>query len=287
MFAGFVTKKTPASDLPVITENGPGPLGDDPGPGSALAPLEPGTLQVLEENEDITFSNPSEVGGSYEAFVWRNLLAICSGCGVPYSPVTSDTSKSNYSSSREAQVEFRRRIDQVQHLVLVFQMCRPIYQRWFATAVMSGALTIAPKAYMADPRSYDGAKWIPPKWDWVDPLKDRKAEQLALEMGVKSRDDVIEAEGEEPEVNDRRIQAARKREIDMDLGFRPVAIRENVNIAAEADDPDDAVKSATTGGEDDEDDEEDGLEPQTKSAIAMLIAGDKHRKTVAKRRRKT
>ena len=284
MFAGFVTKKTAGSELPLVTEQGLGPLSENPGPGSALAPLEPGTLQVLEENEDITFSNPSEVGGSYEAFIWRNLLAICSGCGVPYAPVTSDTSKSNYSSSREAQVEFRRRIDQVQHLVLVFQMCRPIYQRWFQTAVLSGAIKVKPADFLADPRAYTDAKWIPPKWDWVDPLKDRKAEQLALEMGVKSRDDVIEQEGEEPEVNDRRIQAARKRELDMDLGFRPVTIRESVNIGAEAEDPDDAVKAATTGGEVDDEDE---LEPQTKSAIAMLVAGDKHRKTVAKRRRKT
>jgi len=253
MFAGFVTKKTQASDLPIPTETGLGPLSDVPPPGAALAPLEPGTLQVLEDGEDITFSNPVEVGGSYEAFVWRNLLAISAGCGVPYAPVTFDTSKSNYSSSREAQVEFRRRIDQVQHLVLVFQMCRPIWQRFMTAAVMAGALPIRPAAFLASPRDFTAAKWIPPKWDWVDPLKDRKAEQIACQEGWKSRSDVIEEEGNEPEETDRRIQADRRREVAMELAFRPVTIRENVNIGAEAEDPDDAVHAATSGGDAPED----------------------------------
>jgi len=250
MFAGFITKKTSESDLPIPTDPGSlGPLAETPGPDTAMAQLEPGMLQVLEDGQTITFSNPAEVGGSYEAFMWRNLLAIASGAGVPYSSVTGDTSKSNYSSSRESQVEFRRRIDQVQHLVLVFQMCRPIWIRWMETAVMAGAIPITPRAFVLTRTAFLAVKWIAPKWDWVDPWKDRKAEQLALEMGVKSRSDAIEAEGEEPEANDLRIQADRRREIAMDLGFRPVTIRENVNIGAQAATPDEAVKAARDGGD--------------------------------------
>lgn len=259
LYAFFVTKKARDSELPMPTE-GPGLLNEDPGPGAALAPIEPGSGQVLEDGEDIKFSTPADVGGNYEAFVWRNLLAICAGCGVPYPSVTADTSKSNYSSSREQQVEFRRRIAQVQHHVLVFQMCRPIWARWLQTAVLSGALPIKPADYLADPTAFTAVKWIPPKWEWVDPLKDRKAEQLALDMGVKARSDVIEEEGEEPEDTDRRIQADRKREIGMDLGFRPVAVRENVNIGATADTPDEAVEAVDDRG-DTEDDPE--AEPET------------------------
>ena len=259
LFAFFVTKKGRDADLPLPTESA-GYLGGEPPPGSALAPIEPGSGQVLEEGEDVTFSSPADVGGNYEAFVWRNLLAICAGMGVPYSAVTADTSKSNYSSSREAQVEFRRRIDQVQHAVMVYQMCRPIWQRWFQTAVLSGALPIKPAEFLAAPLDFTEVKWIPPKWDWVDPLKDRKAEQLALDMGVMARSDAIEAEGEEPEENDLRIQADRIRELEMDLGFRPVTIRENVNIGATADTPDDAVDAARDGGQTDDDPE---AEPET------------------------
>ena len=196
MFAGFVTKKAAENETPIPTVPNDG-LGDVP-PDAALAPLEPGTMQVLMEGEDIKFSNPSEVGGSYEAFMWRALLGICAGMGVPYSAVTGDTSKSNYSSSRREDVEFRRRIDQVQHLVLVFQMCRPVLRRWMDTAVLAGSIPVSLREYTREPAAFCDAKWIPPRWAWVDPWKDRKAEQIAVEQGWKSRSDVIEAEGEDP-----------------------------------------------------------------------------------------
>ena len=65
-------------------------------------------------------------------------------------------------------------------------------------------------------------KWIPPKWEWVDPWKDRKAEELAQDNGWKSRSDIIEAEGYDPEEVDARIKADRDSEEKLGLDFRPV-----------------------------------------------------------------
>jgi lambda family phage portal protein len=209
MFAGFITKPRAEDDAPLPTESTDGP--------TALAGLEPGTLQVLLEGEDIKFSNPSEVGGTYEAFQWRTLLAICAACGIPYPAVTGDTSKSNYSSSREAQVIFRRRMDQFQHMTLVYQFCRPVWQRWFETALLAGALPINSRAYARNPAELTAAKWIPPKWDWVDPLKDLQAEKLAVDELWKARSDVIEAGGFDPEEVDVRIESDQRREADLGL----------------------------------------------------------------------
>ena len=250
MFAGFVTKKARENETPISLEVDDPGLGHNGGPplDAALAPLEPGTMQVLLEGEDITFSNPSEVGGSYEAFMWRNLLAVCAGMGVPYTAGTGDTSKSNYSSSREQQVEFRRRIDQVQNLVFVFQLCRPVWKRWMETAIIAGAVPISPRDYAKAPADILDVKWIAPKWEWVDPWKDRKAQQLAVQEGWLSRDDAIEAEGDEPEDTDKRIKAAQDREQEMGLTFRPIQERVNVNLAATAIDPDAAVEAADERG---------------------------------------
>ncbi|WP_407168604.1 hypothetical protein [Bradyrhizobium sp. ORS 111] len=44
------------------------------------------------------------------------------------------------------------------------------------------------------------------------PLKDRQAEKLAVDSGFKSRSDVIEAEGYDPEETDEQIAADKKRE---------------------------------------------------------------------------
>jgi capsid protein len=73
--------------------------------------------------------------------------------------------------------------------------------------------------YLAERVVYQRAKWIPQRNDWVDPLKDRQAEKLAVDAGFKSRSDVIEAEGFDPEENDRRIAADKDREEQLDLIF--------------------------------------------------------------------
>jgi len=69
------------------------------------------------------------------------------------------------------------------------------------------------------PGRYLPAKWIPPKWDWVDPLKDRKAEIEAINAGLKSRSDVIESEGFDAEEVDRRIAADQARQEALGLRF--------------------------------------------------------------------
>ncbi|MBT5562255.1 MAG: phage portal protein, partial [Rhodospirillaceae bacterium] len=89
--------------------------------------------------------------------------------------------------------------------------------RWMEDAVLSGGLGI--NDFAAMPGRYLPAKWIPPKWDWVDPLKDRKAEIEAINAGLKSRSDVIESEGFDAEEVDRRIAADRVREEALGLKF--------------------------------------------------------------------
>jgi lambda family phage portal protein len=210
MFAAFVTRPAPED---VMGEDGL-PRDDD---GAALLGLQPGTMQLLLPGEDIKFSDPADVGGSYEAFQYRTLLACCSAMGVPYTNVTGDLRQANYSSLREGKLEFRRRMEQFQHNVMIFQMCRPVWRRWMEDAVLSGALGINDFATM--PGRYFPAKWIPPKWDWVDPLKDRKAEIEAINAGLKSRSDVIESEGFDAEEVDRRIAADQAREEALGLKF--------------------------------------------------------------------
>jgi ATP-dependent Clp protease, protease subunit len=60
----------------------------------------------------------------------------------------------------------------------VFELCRPVWRRWLRDAVLAGALELP--GFASNPAAYLAVKWIPPKWDWVDPLKDRKAEIEAI-----------------------------------------------------------------------------------------------------------
>ncbi|MBB2697687.1 UNVERIFIED_ORG: lambda family phage portal protein [Rhizobium esperanzae] len=217
LFGGFITTELGDDAAPHPMAEGI-EAAQTAGNDSAIA-LEPGAMLDLDPGQDVTFAEPADVGGNYEAFQYRNLLRMAAGFGVPYAAMTGDLRQANYGSIRAGLVEFRRRIEAMQHAVMVYQLCRPVWRRFLDDAVLAGRLTVGTAQYMTDPYSYRRAKWIAPRWDWVDPLKDRQAEKLAVDAGFKARSDVIEAEGYDPEETDRRIAADRAREKDLGLNF--------------------------------------------------------------------
>jgi len=206
MFAGFVTKNAPEDQI--LGESAP-----DSG-GASLAGLEPGTLQVLLPGEDVKFSTPADVGATYETFMRVQLRSIAAGMGITYEQLTGDLTGVNYSSIRAGLLEFRRRCEQFQHQVIVYQMCRPIWTRWIEAALLAGSLRAG-----ADDPALLGVKWIAPGWAWVDPLKDIKAQIMAVRAGFKSRAEVVSEQGYDAEAIDREIAADNARADELGLEY--------------------------------------------------------------------
>ena len=150
---------------------------------------------------------------------------------MPYHLVTGDVRQANYSSLRAELVEFRRRIGQLQHGVIVHQFCRPIWARWMETAVLAGALDVP--GFAAAPGRFRAAQWIPPRWDWVDPLKDIRAEINAIEAGLKSRTQAIAERGFDAAMVDAEIAGDHRREDSLGLRFG----REPASVPAPAQAP--------------------------------------------------
>ncbi|MCG6560811.1 phage portal protein, partial [Ruegeria sp. 1NDH52C] len=98
--------------------------------------------------------------------------------------------------------------------VMAHQLCRPIWRRWLETAVLSGAIDVGDMATVLP------VQWIPPRWDWVDPLKDIQAQVLAMEAGLTSRRKVVEATGYDIEEVDRENAADAARAAELGLTYR-------------------------------------------------------------------
>jgi lambda family phage portal protein len=222
MFAGFVTKNAPEDSL--LGEQNPDAN------GAALAGMEPGTLQVLLPGEDVTFSAPADVGATYETFMRVQLRSIAAGMGITYEQLTGDLTGVNYSSIRAGLLEFRRRCEQIQHQVLVFQMCRPIWRAWINAAVLAGALPAGDGNY--------AVKWIPPGFAWVDPLKDIKAQIMAVRAGFKSRAEVVSEQGYDAEEIDREIAADNARADTLGLEYDSDPRKETNDASASSGDAD-------------------------------------------------
>lgn len=215
LFGAFITRPRGEDD-----EEHPlsGAASDSDDPASDFS-LEPGAVIDLADGQDVKFAEPADVGTTYEAFQYRNLLRAAAGFGTTYADMTGDLKQTSYGSIRAGLVSFRRKIEQQQHSVMVFQLCRAVWNKWLDLAVLYGKLPIAAAAYTKTPRDFRAVKHIPPKWEWVDPLKDRQAEKLAVDSGFKPRSDVIEAEGFDPEEVDERIAADQERATRLGIKF--------------------------------------------------------------------
>ncbi len=173
--------------------------------GNLNVGMEPGTLTVLTPGQDIRFSDPAKVGPEVIDFLKVTSREIAAGLGVPYETLTGDLSGTNYSSIRAGLVEFRRRVEALQHNVLVFQFCRPIWRRFVTAEVLSGRL--AAPGFERDPEPYLAARWITPRQEWVDPKKDAEAEIAAIGAGLMSRRQAVAARGYDLETLDAEIAA--------------------------------------------------------------------------------
>jgi lambda family phage portal protein len=199
-YAAFVTTPAPSPDeiaAGLLRGDDGNPL--EPRPQDDAIHYGPGSVVTLYPGEDVKFSEPGEVGGSYEPFQYRTLLQITAALGVPYGELSGDLSKATYASSRAGLLAFRQEVEAFQHGVLVFLFLRHVWTRWMDAAVLAGRLPITAAAYNADPTKWRRMKAITPRMPWVDPLKDRQANALALRIGAVAPQDVIEAEGYDAE----------------------------------------------------------------------------------------
>lgn len=208
MHALFITTPAPAEAFDAAESD------ED---GQRVLDLQPGSVTMLAPGEEIQTSAPADVGQTYEPFQYRTLLQVSAALGVPYAYLTNDMVRANYSNSRLALLEFRRRVEAYQHAVMVYQLCRPVWARWMDSAVMAGALKMP--GYGQRRGAYLACSWLPPKWDWVDPLKDARAEIEQIEAGLKSRAQALSERGYDAEQVDAEIAADRARERRLGLAF--------------------------------------------------------------------
>jgi lambda family phage portal protein len=200
MFAGFVTRADPEDNVLI-----------EPGENSSFTGLEPGTMQFLDPGEDVKFTSPSDVGGNYEAFMRQQLRQIAVGVGLTYEQLTSDLTGVNYSSIRAGLIEFRRKAAMIQHHMMVYQFCRPVWNRWCELAQIAGIL--------GDCEDISDVKWIPQGWAWVDPLKDLQSQKVAVRSGFKSRSEVVSEYGYDSEEIDEEIKKDNERADEMGVLF--------------------------------------------------------------------
>jgi capsid protein len=162
------------------------PRDDGTGELHYIETLEPGTVEYLNEGEEMTPFMPTRPGVTFEPFVLRILKAIFSSGGLSYEVAVKDFANMNYSSARAALLEIWRGCE-VEQDNLVAGWCQPVYEAAIIEGVAAGLLPVFP-AMLTDMSPFLACLWIRPPRGWVDPTKEVEAAALAIANNLSTPD---------------------------------------------------------------------------------------------------
>lgn len=154
--------------------------------GATTEEVRPGMIYRGRPGDTVTPFNPAGAG-QFEPVAFAALCAIASGGMVTYDQLTGDLRRANYSSLRAGKIEFRRLVEQLQWLVAVPGLMHRIVDRFKATAMLAGELRDRAAGYACE--------FVMPAVEPIDPLKDLKADILAVRSGRLSPQEFIGAWG--------------------------------------------------------------------------------------------
>ena len=226
LIAGFI-KRVGDGQNPVGSSDA-----DEEGTGDLA--WEPGTLQVLEDDEDITWSNPPDSPTGFEQYVRVALRSIATGAGTLYEILSGDYGQLNDRTLRAALNDFRRSIEALQHALLVFQFCRPVYRRFIDYALLSGALKL-PEG-MTRRQAY-AVKWTPQAFAYIHPVQDIEAKQMKVRSGFSTRSAEVSADGQDAEAIDAENAADNARADDLGVSYDSDGRRSKTKSQGATDDP--------------------------------------------------
>lgn len=151
----------------------------------------PGTIEQLPAGWEFHGWSPDHPTGAFAPFVKGCLRKIATGLGVSYNALASDLEGVNYSSMRSGLL-LERELWQLLQAWWIADFRRAIFDAWLPLALLTGELVLPTGR---DPRDVNEPKWTPRGWSWVDPLKDVKAAQEAVNNGLGSRTQYLAEQG--------------------------------------------------------------------------------------------
>jgi len=219
--AAIINARTGASKMGFFTQGidaGAYPGMVDPTTGNLISEVEPGQLELLPPGYDFKPFDPAYPSNEYDDFVKRQIKgASCGMPGATYADLSNDLESVNFSSIRSGTINARDSYRVIQQL-MIEQLCEPLFEIWLDMALTFGQITIVngkrgPNSTLspANFEKYNEAQFVGRGWDWVDPLKDQKANGEAIYNRLTTRTRITAEMGDDFE--DILAELAREKEL--------------------------------------------------------------------------
>jgi lambda family phage portal protein len=147
---------------------------------------EPGVILNLGTDEEAGVIDPKRPGLTFEPYTLTMLRMVGAGIGIPLELVLLDFSRTNYSSARAALLQAYRTFRVWQRFIRE-RMIQRVYSRWVSRWIARRALSPLPNAARL--------KFFPPRWAWVDPLKEALAMEKKIQAAAGTLEDWISEDG--------------------------------------------------------------------------------------------
>lgn len=217
--------------------------------------LTPGTIEYLNEGEEIAPFTPNRPGSAFEPFVIRVLRAVAASMGLCYELVAKDFGRMNLSSARAVLRECRRGFDLTRRR-FVRQFCQPWWNNVIRMEIASGRLK-PPAKFLDNDKAFLAARWVSPAYGMVDPVSDVEASVAAVAANLSTPYEEASRAGLDAEqiLRERARFLQMQGEIEKEFGLPPGSLSTASTKGASAppsssDEGDDATGEDETDGED-------------------------------------
>ena len=210
MFTIFVKSETEDGLLPMGSEQGKTAKSGD-------YKMSPGAILDLQPNEAIEIADPKRPNQAFDGFVQSILRQIGVALEIPFEILIKHFTAS-YSAAQAALVEAWKTFSTRRKWISA-QFCQPVYEMVITEAVAKGYLK-AP-GFFSNPfvrAAYLGTEWIGPPRGQIDQLKEIRAADYRVKMGVSTlEEETAQITGGNWEV--KHAQRAREQKLRTEAGL--------------------------------------------------------------------
>ncbi len=148
--------------------------------------VDPNSWPELFPGEKLTLLKNERPSDTFEPYLRTVLRIIGVPIGLPLELILLDFSQTSFSSGRLAVIQSQLVFGTLQKW-LINSICNPVRNRWIRDGIASGELPVVPDAF--------ACKWYPPKWPYVDKLKEIQADVMAIKAGLLTISEIAERRG--------------------------------------------------------------------------------------------
>lgn len=183
--------------------------GESPETGYPVESFEPGMIERLRPDEEVTFGQPPQVQ-DFDPYIKSRERNVAAGLSVSYEALTGDLSGVNFSSGRMGWLEFQRSIDGWRNYMFMPQFCW-VFGRWFldGASIVTG-LKLDELASVV---------WTAPRREMISPDREVPAIKNAIRAGLTSRSEEQRKLGFDPSDLEKEIAGDNERADELGLIF--------------------------------------------------------------------